>query len=199
VWIDYFKHVTFFIVVWGYKFLHCIKYIILELTRSTILLYPSILEQFQQVSFFHVHTCVHSICTVFTLPCSPHPPHPTGTNHSPKGTSSALSSIFLLSTLVPFLLWFQQVQKFCIHSCIESTSATYFLTNSLLAWFLTDSWKDFFFIVRVLHLCQIFLSYSLLPAFSLCDILSYTEVSSFNFSSSFSLTISTLPVLQNQT
>jgi hypothetical protein len=25
------------------------------------------LEQFQQVSFFHLHTCVHNICIIFTL------------------------------------------------------------------------------------------------------------------------------------
>jgi hypothetical protein len=29
---------------------------------------PSFLDQFQQVSIFHLYTCVHSICTIFTLP-----------------------------------------------------------------------------------------------------------------------------------
>jgi hypothetical protein len=54
-------------------------------------------------------------------------------------------SIFLLSTLVPFLWWFQQVQKFYIHSCIGSESiiltflASFFYPPSLvcdllLAW-----------------------------------------------------------------
>jgi hypothetical protein len=28
---------------------------------------PPFLEQFQQVSFFHLHTCVHNIWTIFTL------------------------------------------------------------------------------------------------------------------------------------
>jgi hypothetical protein len=45
---------------------------------------PPFLEQFQQVSFFHLHTCVHSICTIFTLPRPtqdpPPPPPPIGTN-----------------------------------------------------------------------------------------------------------------------
>jgi hypothetical protein len=34
------------------------------------------LEYFQQVSFFHLHTCIHSICTIFTLP------HPFPTSSS---------------------------------------------------------------------------------------------------------------------
>jgi hypothetical protein len=36
-----------------------------------------------------------------------------------------ISSIFLLSTLVPFLWWFQQVLKFYIYSCIGSTSTIF--------------------------------------------------------------------------
>jgi hypothetical protein len=41
-----------------------------------------------------------------------------------------ISSIFLLSTLVPFLWWFQLVLKFSIHSSIESTSTIFtFLTS----------------------------------------------------------------------
>jgi hypothetical protein len=44
-----------------------LKYIILEFTPYIVLPSP-ILEQFQQVSFFHLYTCVHSICTVFTPP-----------------------------------------------------------------------------------------------------------------------------------
>jgi hypothetical protein len=35
---------------------------------STILLYsPPLFLNGHQVSFFHLHTCVHSICTIFTL------------------------------------------------------------------------------------------------------------------------------------
>jgi hypothetical protein len=42
---------------------------------------PPFLEQFQQVSFFHLHTYVHSICTIFILPCPlPLLLPPTGTN-----------------------------------------------------------------------------------------------------------------------
>jgi hypothetical protein len=37
----------------------------------TILLHslspPPLLTQFQQISFFYLHACVHSICTIFTL------------------------------------------------------------------------------------------------------------------------------------
>jgi hypothetical protein len=36
-----------------------------------------------------------------------------------------ISSIFLLSTLVSFLWWFQQFLKFYIHSCTESTSTIF--------------------------------------------------------------------------
>jgi hypothetical protein len=41
-----------------------------------------------------------------------------------------ISSIFLLSTLVSFLWWFQQVKKFCINSHIGSISTIFtFLTS----------------------------------------------------------------------
>jgi hypothetical protein len=36
------------------------------------------LERFQQVSFFHLQTCVHSICTICTLP------HPLSTSSKPS-------------------------------------------------------------------------------------------------------------------
>jgi hypothetical protein len=75
IYIYVYVHIYLFIVVLGgntlwhlQKFLQCIKYIIHEFTSSTAL--PPFLEQFQQVSFFHLHTRVHSICTIFMLPCS---------------------------------------------------------------------------------------------------------------------------------
>jgi hypothetical protein len=52
-----------------YRGLNCIKYIIHGFTSSTILLssLPQFMEQFQQIIFLHLHTCVNSICTIFTL------------------------------------------------------------------------------------------------------------------------------------
>jgi hypothetical protein len=41
-------------------------------------------------------------------------------------------SIFLLSSLVPFLWWFQQILKFYIHSCIGNTSTIFTLLISSL-------------------------------------------------------------------
>jgi hypothetical protein len=72
----FFKYI--FIVVLGggtleclQRFLQCIKYIILEFTLSTVLFHPLspplIPEQFQQVSFLHLLTCVCIICTIFIL------------------------------------------------------------------------------------------------------------------------------------
>jgi hypothetical protein len=48
------------------------QYIIVEFTLSITLFYPlpsspPFLEHFQQISLFHLHTCVHDISTVFTL------------------------------------------------------------------------------------------------------------------------------------
>jgi hypothetical protein len=52
-----------------YRGLNCIKYIIHGFTSSTILLssLPQFMEQFQQIIFLHLHTCVNSIYTIFTL------------------------------------------------------------------------------------------------------------------------------------
>jgi hypothetical protein len=55
----------------------------------------------QGVSLWHFHVYVH---------CNP---------------NLFISFIFLLSSLVSFLWWLQQVQKFCIYSCIEKTSTTF--------------------------------------------------------------------------
>jgi hypothetical protein len=44
-----------------------ISYLNLPPTSCSFILCPPFLEYFLQVSFFHLHTCVHSICTVFTL------------------------------------------------------------------------------------------------------------------------------------
>jgi hypothetical protein len=50
------------------KSLQYIKHLILEFTPSIILLYlPLFQEEFQKVLFFHLHTCIHSICTKFTF------------------------------------------------------------------------------------------------------------------------------------
>jgi hypothetical protein len=46
---------------------------------------PPFLEEFQQVSFFHLHTCMHSICTIFTLlhPFPTSSPKPVLPSYSP--------------------------------------------------------------------------------------------------------------------
>jgi hypothetical protein len=53
------------------KFFQYIKYVILKFIPSSLLPYhphPLFLEQLQGVSFLHLHTCVLSIHTIFTLP-----------------------------------------------------------------------------------------------------------------------------------
>jgi hypothetical protein len=63
-----------------WKLLQYINIIILEFIPFTVLLYPlfpPFLEWFQRVSFFHLHICIHSICTIFTLL------HPFPTTSSP--------------------------------------------------------------------------------------------------------------------
>jgi hypothetical protein len=47
---------------------------------------PPLLEKFQQISFFCLHTCIHTVCAIFTLPCpfpafSPFPLLPTPIPH----------------------------------------------------------------------------------------------------------------------
>jgi hypothetical protein len=52
------------------KFLKYMRYIVIVFTHFTILLHSSLshfLKEFQQMSFFHLHICVHSICSLFTL------------------------------------------------------------------------------------------------------------------------------------
>jgi hypothetical protein len=71
------------------KFLQCI---ILEFTPSIIPHFP-IPGIVSTDIFFHFHTCVHSICTIFSsYTLSPHPLPPTGTTPTPPPvrTCSAL-------------------------------------------------------------------------------------------------------------
>jgi hypothetical protein len=131
------------------KFLKFIKYIILKFTPSHFPL-ASLSRIPGIVSFFHLHACVHSICTIFILlhPFSTSSCHPEIPPSQDRTCSTLLfsdsvkekkwyfcllkiaiqgvylwcfhacmyynlnwliSSIFLPSTLVPFLWWFQQV------------------------------------------------------------------------------------------
>jgi hypothetical protein len=57
------------------KVLTNINYVINEFTPFSFLLHnplPQFMEQFQQISFLHLHACVHIFCTLFTL-LSPFP------------------------------------------------------------------------------------------------------------------------------
>jgi hypothetical protein len=98
----------FFIVVVGggilwhlHKFLQYHIYIILEYLSSSPLsisfIFPSSLEEFQQLSFFHLHICIQSICNIFTLPhLSPPPPLPTGINTPTTSRTCSLPSWSLI-------------------------------------------------------------------------------------------------------
>jgi hypothetical protein len=67
---------------------------------STTLLYlpsPDFLQQFQQVSFLHLHTCVYIICNIFTLlPLFPSTsPFPLVQNAPPQGRTCSAHPPFL--------------------------------------------------------------------------------------------------------
>jgi hypothetical protein len=103
--------------LWHFQsLLQCIKYIILEFTPSTALLYPHSPNswKFQQVSFLHLHTYVYIfLCSIH--PPIPFPYHlhpPTGANHP---SSPPPQDLFHLP-----VLWFcrrkkikRKTQHFC--------------------------------------------------------------------------------------
>jgi hypothetical protein len=98
-----------------WKFLQYIKCIILEFTPSTILLYPLLLlflEQFPEVSFFHLHTCVHSICTIFTLlhPIPTSSPFPLVDPSPQAGSSSTL----LVKNMTFLFVWYSYIWSFLV-------------------------------------------------------------------------------------
>jgi hypothetical protein len=102
-----------------------LQYIILQLTPSTILLRlppsPPFLEYFQQVSFFHLHTCVHSICTIFTFlyPFPTSSPLPMGTD--PTSAPDRTCSTLLFSNFV------KKKKKW--HFCFFKTALQSFLVT----------------------------------------------------------------------
>jgi hypothetical protein len=119
------------------------------------------LEQFQQVSFFHLHTWVHSTCTIFTLlhpfpTSSPRPLVPT-----PPGRTcfTLLFSNFVeekyvcIIAYLVHLLYFSSfyfspflmvVSKFYIHSCIESTTTIFIVRQNRNKW-KAGPWKEYHF------------------------------------------------------
>jgi hypothetical protein len=63
---------------------------------------PPFMEQFQQIPFFHLHTYVHSICTIFTLlHLSPPLPH----SHSQFLLSIFILQIKFNQKQVDFPIW----------------------------------------------------------------------------------------------
>jgi hypothetical protein len=78
---------------------------------------PPFLEQFQQVSFFHLHTCVHNISIIFTLLYLFLISYPlqTGTN-PPDRTYFA----FL------FCFWKKKKQTFLFKICVQGVSLWHF-------------------------------------------------------------------------
>jgi hypothetical protein len=80
---DFYNILLYYILYLGsllhYKaeqnFVQYIKYIIVKLTTNTFLTLssPHSWYSFNTYYFCHLHTCVHSICTIFTFPC----PFPT--------------------------------------------------------------------------------------------------------------------------
>jgi hypothetical protein len=78
------------------------------------------LEYFQQESFFHLHTCVHSICTIFiSYTFSPLPPH-LSLEPTPQGRTCC---ILLFSDFVQEKKW----HFFCLFKiAIEGVSLWHF-------------------------------------------------------------------------
>jgi hypothetical protein len=65
----------FYFLLLCWVWLHCniAKVLMMYQTQCSLLSPPPFLEQFQQVSFLHLHTCVYIVCTIFILP----PPFPS--------------------------------------------------------------------------------------------------------------------------
>jgi hypothetical protein len=68
-------HFFFFILLLCWVAVHCgidkSSYNISYLNSPSLpfsFIFLPFLENFQQVPFFHLHTCVHSICTIYTFP-----------------------------------------------------------------------------------------------------------------------------------
>jgi hypothetical protein len=93
------------------RLLQFIKYIILKFHHSLLFPLPQFLEYFQQVSFLHLHACVHIFCTLFTLlPSFPCHPYPTGANPPPGQ-----------DLLHPTVLWFcsrEKIKRKTLHFCL---------------------------------------------------------------------------------